>query len=91
MGNPMTTTSSAPAQQPRLKIHRDYLMRGTPALGVPDEVVRVTAAVPVTVGVKGSAEFPERIEMWYAFRAAGEKSAKLLCHPDRLSPLSVAR
>lgn len=86
-----TITSSTPAQYPRLKIRRDYLMRNAPALGVPDEVVRVTAAVPVTVGVKGSAEFPERTEVWYAFRAEGDKTAKLLCHPSRLSPLPEAR
>jgi hypothetical protein len=83
MGNPMTTAS----QSPRLKIRCDYLMRNTHQLGIPDEVVRVTAAVPVTVGVKGSAEFPERTEIWYAFRAAGDKTAKLLAHPSRLSPL----
>lgn len=76
---------------PRLKVRRAYLMKNCPELGVPNEVVWVTRAVPVTLGIKGSAEWPERTEIWYAFRSLEDKTAKLLTHPSRLLPLPEAR
>ena len=63
----------------KIKARRNYTIR---TVSGGEEKIRVTGWEAVTVGVKGSDRFPERVESWCRVLTNG---GIILMHPDRIA------
>ena len=80
-----TTTKGAP----RIRARRDYLI----PVGLDRRLERchVYGFAAVTVGLKGSMEYPEREERWCVIDACPGSRQRILVHPSALVEIGGAR